>query len=65
MTPKNYKEKDLSDGVEAVKNGMAFKSAARKFNVPRATIQFRCSNKFTKATRGPPPILTEEEETHL
>lgn len=65
MAPKKYKEEDLIKAVEAVKKGMPFKTAAREHNVPRATIQWRCSDKFTKVTRDPSPILSDDEERTL
>lgn len=63
--PKKYSEAQLNSAIEAVKNGMPFKTAAKTFNVPRATIPFRCSNKFTKSTHGPAPVLTTDEENIL
>lgn len=44
---------------------MSKKAAARKHGVPRGTIQFRLSKKFTKAEHGPPPIVNKDEEDML
>lgn len=57
-----YSEESLSASVDAVRKGMAFKTAAKLHGVPRSTLQFRCSEKFSKAAHGPAPILSEEEE---
>ncbi|XP_031332059.1 uncharacterized protein LOC116162555 [Photinus pyralis] len=45
---------------------MSQRKAAEQFNVPRATLQFRASEKFNeKTTLGPNPILSLEEENRL
>lgn len=62
---KGYREEDLKKAIQAVSNGMPKKTAAVKHNVPRATLQFRLSNKFIKCRPGPSTVLTEEEETML
>lgn len=40
---------------------MSKKKAAATFGIPRSTIRFRLSGKFTKTSCGPPPVLTVEE----
>ncbi|KAL0852107.1 hypothetical protein ABMA28_000347 [Loxostege sticticalis] len=62
---KGYSEKNLEDAVQAVRDGMPKKTGAVKFNVPRATIQFRLSDKYIKNRPGPSTVLTQEEETVL
>ncbi|KAI4466912.1 tc5 transposase dna-binding domain [Holotrichia oblita] len=56
---------NLASALNAIKNAVLKKQAAKLYGVPRATIQFRLSNKFTKASPGPPPILTASEEDTL
>lgn len=60
-----YKATALDAALEDIRNGMSKKAAAKKHGVPRSTLQFRLSSKFTKKELGPPPILTNEEEDIL
>lgn len=62
---KKYSEEDLQLAINAFKNGMSKKEASKLYHIPRATIQFRLSNKFTKITHGPAPILSQPEEKTL
>lgn len=55
----------LDAAIQAVKKGMAFKTAAKLHGVLRSTLQFRCSKIFSKTAHGPAPILSEEEENTL
>jgi hypothetical protein len=61
----NYTEENLDAAIQAVKKGMPFKTAAKLLGAPRSTPQFRCSEKFSKTSRGPAPVLSEEEESTL
>lgn len=62
---KKYSEESLIKAIEEVNNGMPKREACRKYNIPRATLQFRLSEKYTKSSHGPSPILTIHEETLL
>lgn len=62
---KKYSEESLMKAIEEVHNGMSKREACRKYKIPRATIQFRLSEKFTKTSHGPSPILTAHEEDIL
>ena len=62
---KNYSEDSLLNALQAVKNGMPKRTACKRFGVPRATLQFRLSEKFRKVSHGPSTILTVEEEATL
>ncbi|KAF2894661.1 hypothetical protein ILUMI_11513 [Ignelater luminosus] len=62
---KNYDERDIEQAVEAIKKGLSKKQASKEYGIPRATFQFRLSNKFKKTGHGPPPILTQDEEELL
>jgi hypothetical protein len=62
---KKYTEEDVQNALLEIENGLSKKAASRKYNVPRATIQFRMSQKFSKTSFGPAPILSNVEETLL
>ncbi|KAF2892060.1 hypothetical protein ILUMI_14113, partial [Ignelater luminosus] len=62
---KNYDERDIEQAVEAIKKGLLKKQAFKEYGIPRATLQFRLSNKLKKTGHGPPPILTQDEEELL
>ncbi|CAK1591597.1 unnamed protein product [Parnassius mnemosyne] len=60
-----YTEEDIVKAIEAIRNGMPKKTAAKKFGVPRPTLQFRLSSQFVKPRPGPTTVLTEDEENIL
>lgn len=62
---KSYVEDDLQKALAEIANGMPIKQASYKFNVPRATIQFRMSSNLKKKSLGPSTILMPEEENIL
>ncbi|KAF2898011.1 hypothetical protein ILUMI_08165 [Ignelater luminosus] len=62
---RNYDERDIEQAVEAIKKGLSKKQASKEYGIPRATLQFRLSNKFKKTGHGPTPILTQDEEELL
>ncbi|KAI4463240.1 tc5 transposase dna-binding domain [Holotrichia oblita] len=63
---KQYSEENLQKALQAVNGGMSKIKASELYNVPRSTIQFRLSNKFSnKTSHGPSPYLTEVEEDVL
>lgn len=59
---KRYTEQELMSAVAAIKNGMPKKEAARVFNIPRATLQFRINHDLANTKPGPPTVLTRAEE---
>lgn len=61
----SYNEEKLQKALEEVKKGISFKAASRMYGIPRSTLQFRLSNKYTKTSHGPAPILSKEEESTL
>lgn len=61
----NLNKNKLDQAVEAVKNGMPKLKASKLFNVPRSTIRFRCSAKFTKSRPGPHTVLSSANEEML
>lgn len=62
---KKYSEESLNKAIEEVNNGMPKRTACKKYKIPRATLQFRFSEKFTKSSHGPSPILSSQEEDLL
>lgn len=62
---KRYTEENLSEALKAIDNGMSKREAARIFNIPRSTLQFRKSDQFVKPRHGPATILTSDEENTL
>jgi hypothetical protein len=44
---------------------MAKKATAKKYNIPRSTLQFLLSSKFSKSSITLPPVLSEDEEQVL
>ncbi|KAF6213605.1 hypothetical protein GE061_011326 [Apolygus lucorum] len=63
---RRYSEESLQKATEAVKQGlMSQKHAEKTFGVPRSTIQFRLSDKFSRSALGRPTILTKEEEEEI
>ena len=57
---KKYNEETINKALKAINSGLPVREAARRFNIPRATLQFRRSNKFVKITLGPSTILTSD-----
>jgi hypothetical protein len=62
---KKYTKEDVQNALLEIENGLSKKAAARKCNVPCATIQFRMSQNFSKTSFGPAPILSNVEENLL
>ncbi|KAH9642696.1 hypothetical protein HF086_014393 [Spodoptera exigua] len=62
---KGYSESELDKALEAIKNGMGKLTAAKKFNIPRATLQFRLSKEFVKSRPSPDTVLSSQEENQL
>ncbi|KAJ4430728.1 hypothetical protein ANN_19319 [Periplaneta americana] len=48
-----------------IRGRMPKKPAAKKYNIPRSTLQFRLSAKFSKSSMGPASVLSEDEERLL
>nr|CAH7742610.1 unnamed protein product [Callosobruchus chinensis] len=59
------REQKLENALEAVAKGMSKKTAAKRFGIPRSTIQYRLSDKFKSPGYGPPTVLTNKEEEIL
>lgn len=61
-----YDAENLKKALNAVKNDMSKKQAAKEFQVPRSTIQFKLNNPTKEYPRlGPTTVLTETEESIL
>lgn len=62
---KRYSCDNIKKAIDAVNNGMSKHKASAMYGIPRSTLIFRLSSKFTKARPGPASILTIEEEKTL
>lgn len=60
-----YNPDDLKLALQDIRGGLSKKAASKKYNIPRSTLQFRLSSKFSKSSMGPSPILTDNEEQLL
>lgn len=63
MTERNYKQEDLLKAIEAVNQGATTSDAARKFKVPRTTLNDKIKGlSLVGCSKGPTTVLTPEEE---
>ncbi|KAG5880904.1 hypothetical protein JTB14_010712 [Gonioctena quinquepunctata] len=62
---KKYSEEELQSALKAIEEGMPLREAAKKFNIPRATLQFRKGEKFVETGFSPNPVSTKEVEALL
>ncbi|CAH1180212.1 unnamed protein product [Phaedon cochleariae] len=62
---KKYSEPEITRALEAIKKGMSKKQAAKTYRIPRATLQFRMSERFKKIRHGPETVLSTSEEELL
>lgn len=62
---KVYSDENLRKALAEIAKGMSKKLAAKTFQVPRSTIQFRLKNPEHGCKPGPPTILNNEEEEAL
>lgn len=62
---KGYDEEMIHRALADIRNGESKKSVAKKYGIPRSTLQFRLSSKFTKTRPGPNTYLTTDEEIAL
>lgn len=62
----NYSSEALNEAIGAVQAGMPFKTASKKYNVPRATLQDKVKGRTLLGKKcGPETTLTEPEESLL
>ncbi|KAG5868270.1 hypothetical protein JTB14_032985 [Gonioctena quinquepunctata] len=62
---KSYTEEVVQAALKDINYGMPKKQPAMKYGIPRSTLQFRLSDKFTKIEHGPRTYLTRDEENLL
>lgn len=63
---RQYSKESIDKALNYVLNeGGTIRAAAKIFEVPRSSIQFKLKNPDTKFKSGPNPILTESEEQSL
>ena len=61
-----YSTSAMDDAVKAVRNGMATKTAAKRFGVPRSTFQDKVAGRYREGKRpGRDTFLSAEEEQLL
>jgi Zn-dependent peptidase ImmA (M78 family) len=48
LNVKSYNEEKIQKALEEFKRGFPKKTVAKKFGIPRSTLQFRLSSKFKK-----------------
>ncbi|GBP41729.1 hypothetical protein EVAR_33720_1 [Eumeta japonica] len=61
-----YSKEALDEALEKINTkAMSLRAVAKKYNIPRATLQFKLKNPYSKSRFGPTPYLTNEEETTI
>ena len=64
--PPSYDKEKLTEAVRAVKNGMAKRTAAKKYGIPRTSLYDKLNGKYREGKgKGRDPFLSEEEEQNL
>lgn len=62
----NYSKEDLKNAVNAVRNGASCAAAAKQFHIPRITLMYKVSGKYSiDCKSGVSTILTADEENLL
>lgn len=63
---RQYPKEAIDNAVNSVLNeGISVRQAAKKYGLPRSTIQFKIKNPGSKFKSGPDPVLTSTEEDAL
>ncbi|XP_050497766.1 mblk-1-related factor 1-like [Diabrotica virgifera virgifera] len=63
---RKYDKNKLIEAVKDVQNGTeSYRTAEKKYGIPKSTIEFKLKHPEHKDTLGPSPILTCEEENTL
>ncbi|KAL3283137.1 hypothetical protein HHI36_006291, partial [Cryptolaemus montrouzieri] len=65
VSASSYTEESIQKTLNDILNNDSKKSVAKKYGIPRATLQFRQSSKVSKIRPGPRTYLTDEEEKIL
>lgn len=61
-----YDANSMESAINEVKNNeISLRAAAKKYGVPKSTLEFKLKNPGHKETCGPSPILTVGEELKL
>lgn len=62
---KQYTQEDINAALKHMSNGMPLRKAAKTYNVPTSTLYCKAKNIYpVECSKGPPTILTKEEESH-
>ncbi|XP_071052929.1 uncharacterized protein [Onthophagus taurus] len=59
-----FNEKNITKAANAVKNGMSYRKAEKKFGVPKSSIRRRVKNK-QQNQYGRPPVFNNDEERKI
>lgn len=59
-----FNEENITKAANAVRNGMSYRKAEKKFGVPKSSIQRRVKTK-QQNHYGRPPVFTEEDERKI
>ena len=62
---RQYSEDIIQKCLKAISKGLSKRKTSIEYGIPRATIQFRLSAKFTKTTMGPAPVLGVSGEADI
>ncbi|XP_072387396.1 mblk-1-related factor 1-like [Diabrotica undecimpunctata] len=63
---RKYDKMKLTEAIKDVQNGTeSYRTAEKKYGIPKSTVEFKLKHPEHKNTLGPSPILTCEEENTL
>lgn len=66
LEKRQYSKEAIENAIKFIENNEgSIRQAAKKFGVPRSSVQFKIRHPNTKFKSGPDPVLTENEETEL
>lgn len=61
-----YDKSKLENALSDIQNGTeSYRTAGKKYGIPKSTLEFKLKHPGHKETLGPSPILTSEEEALL
>lgn len=63
---KGYTQEDVKAALDQIAKGMPLREATKRYNVPRSTLYCKFKNIYpVECSKGPPTILSKEEESLL
>lgn len=61
-----YDRSQMQVAIEEIRRGeSSLRNVAKKYNVPKSSLEFKIKNPGHKETFGPNTVLTEDEELRL